>query len=109
MLKLCYIIVDGCPSEEIDGLTWPESDIDLLGPTIRVSCTCGSLDTTMLKLQAIRNCTGSYTDGAEWMGPGNSTACQFSNVAMNLCSLYDVSCLFIIILTIGALLLLLLL
>ena len=92
ILKFCCI-VDGCPSEEIDGFKWPESDLDLLGLAISVSCTCGSLDTTMLKLQAIRNCTGSYTEGAKWMGPGNSTACQFSNAAMNLCSLYDVSCL----------------
>ena len=82
---------DGCPSEEIDGFIWPESDLNLLGP-IHVSCTCGNLDTTMLNLQAVRNCKGSYTDGASWMGPGKSTACRLSSAAINLCALYDVSC-----------------
>ena len=88
ILCLCS---DGCPSEDVDGFIWPESDLNLLEP-IRVSCNCGRLDTTVVSLQAIRNCTGSYTGGASWMGRGNSTACQFSSAVSNLCGLSTVSC-----------------
>lgn len=86
---LCSL-TDGCPSEVIDGFTWPESDLNLLGP-VGVSCDCGNLDTTVVSLQAIRNCTGSYTDGAMWVGRGNSTACRFSSNVASLCGITTVS------------------
>ena len=74
----------------VDGFAWPESDLNLLGP-VRVSCNCGNVDTTVVSLQAVRNCTGSYTEGARWMGLGNSTACQFSSNIASLCGLTTVS------------------
>lgn len=85
-----YSLTDGCRSETIDGFTWPESDLNLLG-LIRVSCNCGNLDTTVVSLQALRNCSGSYTDGARWADRGNSTACRFSSNVASLCDVTTVS------------------
>ena len=73
----------------MNGFTWPESDLNLVGP-VEVSCNCGSLDTTVVRLEATRNCTGSYESGARWVGTGNLTACQFSSEAQDLCSISTV-------------------
>ena len=56
-----------------------------------MSCDCGNLDTTVVSLQAVRNCTGSYTKGARWMGHGSTIACQFSDDAASLCDASTVS------------------
>ena len=70
---------------------WPESDLSLVGP-VAVSCSCGSLDTTTVSLQATRNCTGSYEGGAMWVGTGDTVACRFSREAQDLCAISTVRC-----------------
>ena len=79
--------LDGCPDEEAAGYSWPETD---LGMVAMVSCICGNIDTAEISRVAIRECGGSFAEGAAWVEPDIST-CQFSVASMQLCDASTVS------------------
>ena len=79
--------LDGCTDEEAAGYSWPETD---LGMVAMVSCICGNIDTTEISRVAIRECRGSFTEGAAWVEPDISD-CQFSSVSRLLCDASTVS------------------
>ena len=79
--------LDGCPNEEAEGYSWPETD---LGMVAMVSCICGNIDTTDISRVAIRECGGSFAAGAAWVEPDISD-CQFSSASIQLCDASTVS------------------
>ena len=79
--------LDGCPDEEAAGYSWSETD---LGMVDMVSCICGNIDTAEISRVAIRECGGSFAEGAAWVEPDIST-CQFSSASRLLCDASIVS------------------
>ena len=84
LLLLC---LDGCPEEDAAGYSWPETD---LGFVAMVSCICGNIDTAEISRLAVRECAGSFAEGAAWNEPDISQ-CQFSDAAVQLCDASTVS------------------
>ena len=89
---------DGCPSDKtvisshsgkqdlVVMLFWPETNI---GEEAVVSCPCGNGSSGGHTLQASRYCGGDFTRGAEW-SKGNVAACNFSDLAREICQLRNV-------------------
>jgi len=78
---------DGCsedntslPSGEIN---WPESDIGM----VNMLCPCGTVN---ISLTATRFCFGNFDERAEW-GDANTSSCNFSGTALELCRISNVS------------------
>ena len=90
------VFKDGCPSTETvipsssgrEDLTitimWPETNI---GGEAIVKCPCGEGGGI---LQATRYCGGDFTNGAKW-SETNVAACNFSDLAREICQLRNVS------------------
>ena len=66
-------------------LNWTETN---LGEVAYLKCPCGSSLTTS-SLQASRYCAGSFEEGAYW-DPSDDGACDFSDLAREVCLLSDV-------------------
>ena len=62
-------------------IVWPETNI---GGLAVVTCPCGKT------LQANRYCGGDFTNGAKW-AEANVAACNFSDLAREICQLRNVS------------------
>ena len=90
---------DGCPSSKTvilssSGrkhlnitLSWPETNI---GGQALVNCPCGNGTLDNGLLQATRYCGGNFTNGAKWT-EANIAACNFSDLAREICRLKNVS------------------
>ena len=79
-----YYATDGCVSELTmfsDALEWPETDI---GQTVSLSCPCGDLSLGVGHPSAQRQCSGSFTSGAQWSS-ASDTACNFTRSTEELC------------------------
>ena len=87
LIMLFFSDLDGCPDEEAAGYSWPETD---LGMVAMVSCICGNIDTAEISRVAIRECGGSFAEGAAWVEPDISE-CQFSGASRLLCDASTVS------------------
>ena len=80
---------DGCVAELTmfsDALEWPETDI---GQTVSLSCPCGGLSLGVGHPSAQRQCTGSFTSGAQWSSPNNGP-CNFTSSTEELCHALEV-------------------
>lgn len=66
-------------------IVWLENN---LGQDVTVACPCGG--GTLPGLAATRTCTGDFISGAIW-SPENVAACNFSDLAREICELKDVS------------------
>ena len=64
-----------------DALEWPETDI---GQTVSLSCPCGDLSLGVGHPSAQRQCSGSFTSGAQWSS-ASDTACNFTRSTEELC------------------------
>ena len=84
---LSFLYLDGCPEEDATGYSWPETDLALVA---MVSCICGDINTAEINRIAIRECGGSFVEGAVWMEP-DITECQFSSASLQLCDASIVS------------------
>ena len=85
-------VTDGCVSEPTifsDSLIWSETD---LGQTVSISCPCGDLSLGVGHPSAQRQCTGSFTSGAQW-STANDSSCNFTNSTQQLCKALEVSAL----------------
>ena len=96
-LTMLALLTDGCsmeqgpsylPSLPESRITWPELEI---GQTAIESCICGTLDTAAFNYQAVRECGGDYTNGAEWRSQDVSL-CTFSSATLQLCQITEVRC-----------------
>ena len=56
------VLLDGCESETVDGIEWPESDI---GQVVRRPCPCEEFLQSGEKAKRI--CGGTYSHGGHWM------------------------------------------
>ena len=93
-----HVFTDGCSSDKtvipshsgkqdlVLVLFWPETNI---GEEAVVSCPCGNGSSGGQILQASRYCGGDFTRGAEW-SKGNVAACNFSDLAREICQLIKV-------------------
>ena len=63
---------------------WPETNI---GGEVILKCPCGE-DGGII--QATRYCGGDFSNGAKWSN-GNIAACNFSDLAREICQLRNVS------------------
>ena len=69
-------------------LVWPETNI---GGQALVYCPCGNGPSNIGLLQATRYCGGNFTNGAKWT-KSSIAACNFSDLAREICRLKNVSC-----------------
>ena len=79
------LVADGCESEPTafsDSLEWPETD---LGQIVNISCPCGDFSLGVGHPVAQRQCTGSFTSGAEW-ATARDSACNFTTSIQQLCN-----------------------
>ena len=65
---------------------WPETNIDELA---EVDCPCGNVTSVGESLRATRYCGGDFTHGSQWRNP-NVAACNFSDLAREICQLAEV-------------------
>ena len=94
MITVSIIFLDGCGintftfnNEYNEIVPWPESDI---GNALDRLCPCGSLNISMYEERLLtRNCGGTFTYGAEWIGVINN--CDYSNHTFQLCGSTKVS------------------
>ena len=68
---------------------WPETN---LGQTVTISCPCGDLSLGVGHPSAQRQCTGSFTSGAQW-STANDSSCNFTISTQQLCNALEVSAL----------------
>ena len=92
------MFIDGCRSNitEIPSLSgnpnltisieWPETNI---GELAKVNCPCGNVTSDEGSLIATRYCAGDFTNGGQWENP-NAAACNFSDLAREICQLAEV-------------------
>ena len=79
-----YINVDGCNPEMLEDESWPETPP---GSTASIHCPCTDAE-GQLAARVIRQCEGTYTEGASW-GAIDDSQCrdQLSGI---LCMLFEV-------------------
>ena len=65
---------------------WPESNI---GEQVIVNCPCGSSEEVEGLLQATQYCGGDFISHAKW-AEGNVAACNFTDLAREICRLKSV-------------------
>ena len=69
-------------------ISWPETNV---GVKAVVSCPCGNGDSRRDGiLQATRYCGGDFSSGAMWSEP-SVAACNFSDLAREICQLRNVN------------------
>ena len=98
VVLLFVLCLDGCqssvtilpsPSNNNDlsiTIEWTEADI---GEMVYTLCPCGEI-TAENNLIASRYCSGDFITGGVW-AEADTTACEFSDLARELCQLLQVS------------------
>ena len=92
------MFTDGCRSNITDisshsgnpnltiSIKWPETNI---GELAEVDCPCGNISSQKGSLIATRYCGGDFSNGGQWENP-NVAACNFSDLAREICQLAEV-------------------
>ena len=92
------MFTDGCRSNITDisshsgnpnltiSIKWPETNI---GERAKVDCPCGNISSQKGSLIATRYCGGDFSNGGQWENP-NVAACNFSDLAREICQLAEV-------------------
>ena len=81
--------IDGCNPDEYKGRMWPETD---LGSIASIACPCANI-VGSLAGRIFRHCTGSYTEGADWLDVVDVSQCAAinSDITGKLCAIATVS------------------
>ena len=82
---LMYLNLDGCETEEYQGVTWPETS---LGSTAAGDCPCSSIIVESAG-KGNRFCGGTYSQGAVWSSDVDLNGCFTSKsaVSQQLCNI----------------------